>query len=33
MKAHQLLSSPDTWCEESPAEDAHGNKVPDVADR
>jgi len=28
MKAHELLSSPGTWCQESPAEDAHGNKVP-----
>ena len=28
MKAHELLSSPDNWCQESPAEDAHGNKVP-----
>jgi hypothetical protein len=28
MKAHQLLSSPDTWCQESPAEDEYGNKVP-----
>jgi hypothetical protein len=28
MKAHQLLSSSDIWCQESPAEDAHGNKVP-----
>ena len=28
MKAHELLSSPDTWCQESPAEDARGNKVP-----
>jgi hypothetical protein len=27
MKAHELLSSPGTWCQESPAEDAHGNKV------
>ncbi len=27
MKAHELLSSPDNWCQESPAEDAHGNKV------
>ena len=27
MKAHELLSSPDTWCQESPAEDAQGNKV------
>jgi hypothetical protein len=28
MKAYELLSSPDTWCQESPAEDARGNKVP-----
>jgi hypothetical protein len=28
MKAHELLSSPDTWCQEALAEDAHGNKVP-----
>ena len=27
MKAHELLSSPDAWCRESPAEDAQGNKV------
>ena len=27
MKAHELLSSPGTWCQESPAEDAQGNKV------
>jgi hypothetical protein len=27
MKAHELLRSPDTWCQESPAEDAQGNKV------
>lgn len=27
MKAHELLSSPEAWCQESPAEDAHGNKV------
>jgi hypothetical protein len=27
MKAHQLLSSPQTWCKESPAEDPQGNKV------
>jgi hypothetical protein len=27
MKAHELLSSPDTWCQESPAEDAQGNSV------
>jgi hypothetical protein len=28
MKAYELLSSPDTWCQESPAEDARGNRVP-----
>jgi hypothetical protein len=28
MKAHELFSSPDTWCRESPAEDLDGNKVP-----
>ena len=27
MKAHELLSSPDTWCQESPAKDAQDNKV------
>jgi hypothetical protein len=27
MKAHELLSTPDAWCQESPAEDAQGNKV------
>jgi hypothetical protein len=27
MKAHELLSSSDLWCQESPAEDADGNKV------
>ena len=27
MKAHELLSSADFWCQESLAEDAHGNKV------
>src|ERR1700732_1910978 len=27
MKAHELLSSPDAWCQESPAEDAEGHKV------
>ncbi|MBV8174452.1 MAG: hypothetical protein JO151_07785 [Verrucomicrobia bacterium] len=27
MKAHELLSSPEAWCQESPAEDACGNKV------
>jgi hypothetical protein len=28
MKAHELLSSPATWCQGSPAEDACGNRVP-----
>jgi hypothetical protein len=27
MKAHELLTSPETWCKDSPAEDLHGNKV------
>jgi hypothetical protein len=27
MKAHELLSSPEAWCQESPAEDPHGNKL------
>ena len=27
MKAHELLSSHEVWCQESPAEDAFGNKV------
>jgi hypothetical protein len=27
MKAHELLSSPDVWCQESPAQDTLGNKV------
>ena len=27
MKAHELLSSEDAWCQESPAKDAQGNKV------
>jgi hypothetical protein len=27
MKAHELLSSPDTWCQEALAKDAHGNNV------
>jgi hypothetical protein len=26
-KAHELLSSPETWCQESPAKDRHGNKL------
>ena len=27
MKAFELLSSPDAWCQESPAEDLQGNKL------
>jgi hypothetical protein len=27
MKAHELLTSPETWCKESPAEDAQGNRI------
>jgi hypothetical protein len=27
MKAHELLKSPEAWCQGAPAEDAHGNKV------
>jgi hypothetical protein len=27
MKAHQLLNSPEYWCQESPAEDGQGNKL------
>jgi hypothetical protein len=27
MKAHELLKSPETWCQESPAEDRRGNKL------
>jgi hypothetical protein len=27
MKAHELLSSADTWCQEALAEDAYGNRV------
>jgi hypothetical protein len=27
MKAHELLSSADFWCQESLAEDEHGNEV------
>jgi|SRR6476620_7257998 len=27
MKAHELLSSSDYWCQESLAEDDHGNEV------
>src|SRR5258705_13264354 len=27
MKAHELLSSSESWCQESPAKDARGNKV------
>jgi hypothetical protein len=27
MKAHELLNSPEIWCQESPAEDPLGNKL------
>ena len=27
MKAHELLSSLETWCQESPAKDLHGDKL------
>ena len=27
MKAYELLSSPEAWCQECPAQDAHGNNV------
>jgi hypothetical protein len=27
MKAHELLSSPEAWCQESPAKDSHGKKI------
>jgi hypothetical protein len=27
MKAHELLTSRDKWCKESPAEDSQGNKL------
>jgi hypothetical protein len=27
MKVHELLNSPDVWCQESPAEDGQGNKL------
>jgi hypothetical protein len=27
MKAHELLSSPERWCKESPAEDLQGNRI------
>jgi hypothetical protein len=28
MKAHELLSSPDTWCQEALAKDGRGDNVP-----
>jgi hypothetical protein len=28
MKAHELLSSPETWCQEALAKDARGDNVP-----
>jgi hypothetical protein len=27
IKAHELLSSPESWCQEAPAKDARGNKL------
>jgi hypothetical protein len=27
MKAHELLNSPEVWCQQSPAEDGQGNKL------
>jgi hypothetical protein len=27
MRAHELLTSPETWCKQSPAEDELGNKT------
>ena len=27
MKAHELLDSPEVWCQESPAKDWQGNKL------
>jgi hypothetical protein len=27
MKTHELLTSAEMWCQESPAKDAHGNKL------
>jgi hypothetical protein len=27
MKAHQLFTSSETWCKESPAKDAQGNRI------
>jgi hypothetical protein len=27
MKAHELLNSPEAWCQESPAQDRQGNKL------
>ncbi len=27
MKAHEILTSSQTWCQESPAEDSQGNKL------
>src|ERR1700759_4425794 len=27
MKAHELLSSPESWCKESPAEDLQGDRI------
>jgi hypothetical protein len=33
MKAHELLSSPETWCQESPAKDPQGTKLQAVDPR
>jgi hypothetical protein len=27
MKAHELLYSPEVWCQEAPAQDQHGHKL------
>jgi hypothetical protein len=27
MKAHELLHSPEVWCQEAPAQDQYGNKL------
>ena len=32
MKAHELLSSPEAWCQESPAKDSYGNKLHQADD-
>jgi hypothetical protein len=28
MKAHELLNSPEAWCQEAPAQDRNGKKLP-----